>query len=164
MNSLTDEKSGLTLYRLDTHFDSRGITSRLWNNAIFPEAQYSLYVRNPKKNTFRGFHYQKEPYEEIKLVICLSGRISDYALNLETKKIFEFDLGPDCDYQAIKIPHNFAHGYFTLEDNSNLLYFIDKPYSIGNTNGINYRDPAISFSLPGTSILISAKDAGFPFI
>ena len=164
MNWQVDQVSGLMLYRLKSHVDSRGTTSRLWNTDVFPEAQYSLFVTKPQKNTFRGFHYQKEPYGETKLVFCLSGKISDYALNLDTNEIFKFDLGPDCDYQAIKIPHNFAHGYLTLEDNSNLLYFIDKPYSIGSSCGINYRDPVISFSLPATSVLISQKDAAFPFI
>lgn len=120
------------------------------------------FVNNLKKYTFRGFHYQREPFNETKLVTVLSGSIIDFGLNLDKKskyfgKIFQRRISSKSKF-FIKIPNNYAHGYFTLEDKTSVLYFSDNIYNKKKEISISCYDKKIRFKFKNKIKFISDKD------
>lgn len=116
-----------------------------------------------QKFTWRGFHFQTPPYLETKLVRCISGKILDYIidLRLESKtflKHFSVELSAE-NKKTIYIPKGFAHGFLTLESNSELIYLHDEYYNPDFESGINYQDPILDIKLPINPIVISKRDS-----
>lgn len=126
--------------------DARGYFQRIVNfNTIFKNykiSQISLSF-NKKKGTFRGFHFQKKPFEENKLVFCATGSIIDVVIDMRknsytymkkiTKKI------SSKKSNAIFIPRGCAHGFVTTEKNTKVIYMMDKPYSAKHSSGFNLK-------------------------
>ena len=154
----------------ETIFDNRGSITRIWEeNSVltaFKLSQASI-VSNPVTGTFRGLHYQSEPYSENKLIQCVSGKVFDLILDLRKdsstyKKLIEIEIGPECVYQGLFVPAGCAHGYLTLEPNSTLIYFMDKAYSPENSQGIRWNDPKLLINLPCEPTLVSQQDLQWP--
>lgn len=121
---------------------------------------------NQLKGTIRGVHFQVEPFAQAKLVFCGKGKVFDVALDLrkESKTYGEWygvELTEE-NKQILYIPKGFAHGFQTLEDNSELIYFISEVYSKDHESGVKWNDPtfAINWSLEPT--VISDKDNKWP--
>jgi len=152
--------------------DDRGFFGRVWCenelskynlNTNIVQANTSLSVH---KGTLRGMHFQKNPYQETKLVRCTRGAIFDVIVDLRPKsptfkQWFGIELTQD-NYKMLYVPENFAHGILTLEDNSEVSYFVTQFYTPNAEGGIRWDDPAINIKWPVNPTTITEKDNNHP--
>jgi dTDP-4-dehydrorhamnose 3,5-epimerase len=128
----------------------------------FAPVQVSL-SHNSRAGTLRGLHFQHAPHAETKLVQALRGRAFDVALDLRPGTGFgrwcAAELVPG---RAVLIPKGFAHGFLTLEDDTELLYATDHAWTQAAEGGVRWNDPAFAIGWPGTPAVISARDAAHP--
>jgi dTDP-4-dehydrorhamnose 3,5-epimerase len=126
----------------------------------------SNFSSNKLKGTWRGFHAQRIPHAETKIVTCTRGSVLDFALDVRiesttygryTSVVLSQDNG-----EFIIIPKGFAHGYLTLEDDSNIVYFVDEVYSPQHEFGINVFDPSLELNISSEIKMISDKDKSLP--
>ena len=154
------------------HGDARGLFARLhcpddFAKAGFPfiPVQTSL-SRNPTVGTLRGLHYQAAPHAETKLVRVTRGRVFDVAVDLRPGSRTHHawtaaELSGD-DLSALLIPEGVAHGFLTLEPDTDVLYQITPAYRPGHEAGVRWDDPAFEIEWPARPLLISARDAAYP--
>lgn len=121
---------------------------------------------NKKKGTLRGMHYQTAPYGETKLLRCTRGAIYDVIIDVRPdsptyKQWIAAELSED-NYKMLYVPENFAHGFLTLQDNTEVIYQVSQFYTPGAERGIRYDDPAFSIEWPLDVRVISGKDASWP--
>jgi dTDP-4-dehydrorhamnose 3,5-epimerase len=120
---------------------------------------------NDYSGTIRGLHFQNEPYSECKVVTCIRGSIFDVLLDLRPesktyKKWISYVLSPSSP--SLLIAPRIAHGFQTLEDNSQLLYIHSNEYSISHSKGVNPFDPELRIKWPLSTSRISDKDLDLP--
>ena len=118
---------------------------------------YQLLSFNEKKHTFRGMHYQEQPFSQNKLIVVHQGSIVDLVIELGNKEIddalsFEISAG-----DAIFVPNNYAHGFVSLTDNVLLQYFMDNKFSQENYKGFNITK-YLEKEYPNIDLIISEKD------
>ena len=152
---------------IEPSIDSRGSLTRVWDKNS-PLANFNLvqssFVSNPQKNTLRGLHYQTYPHSENKVVHCVSGKVLDVIVDLREKsetfrEHLEVSLGPKETFLGVVIPIGCAHGYITLEENTSLLYFMDKGFFPESTRGLFWNDPLLAINWPTQPDLISERDS-----
>jgi len=118
---------------------------------------------NLKKGTIRGLHYQRAPYEEIKAVQCIAGRIYDVIVDIRTDsptylKWLAVELCAD-DGTMLYIPQGFAHGYQTLAENTKVFYQMSEFYRNGQEGGIRWDDKRLNIPWPvKDEIVMSERD------
>jgi dTDP-4-dehydrorhamnose 3,5-epimerase len=153
--------------------DERGFFARTWCKKEFEvhglqedlvQANLSF---NKRKGTLRGLHYQLSPYEESKLVRCIKGAIYDVIIDLRSQSpTFRQWIGVELtedNYRMLYIPEGFAHGYQTLQDNSEVVYHVSQYYVPNAEKGIRWDDPSFEINWPITKELtISSKDQQWP--
>jgi dTDP-4-dehydrorhamnose 3,5-epimerase len=120
---------------------------------------------NIVKYTLRGFHYQKKPFEEAKIITCLSGKILNVSIDLRPRsktylKIFRKNLS-EKNYLSLHIPRGFANAYLTLESHTKVLYYMSQYYKPNKGDGIKYNDKFFSIKWPKPVKNISQKDLNF---
>jgi dTDP-4-dehydrorhamnose 3,5-epimerase len=163
---------GAYLLEPEPHGDTRGFFARTFCVNEFGAcglvtnwAQCSISF-NKTKGTLRGLHYQDDPYAETKLVRCTMGSIYDVIVDLRRDSpTFRQWVGVILtaeNHNALYIPAGFAHGFQTLEDNTEVFYQISQLYHAGSSKGVRWDDPAfgITWPLPPTSL--SGRDAQYP--
>ena len=116
--------------------------------------------------TLRGIHYQTYPHEEDKLVRCTRGRIFDVVVDLRPnsktyKKWMGVELSEE-NYRMIYIPKGIAHGFQTLEDNTEVFYQISDEYMPNYSKGIRWNDPTFDIEWPIDSPIMSQRDKEYP--
>lgn len=166
---------GLVLIKRTPAKDERGYFARMYCEEEFKNAGIGVkFVQmnlcfNEKKGTLRGLHYQLEMQED-KVVSCVHGRIWDVCVDLRcespTYKRYEaYELSEE-NQQMLFIPKGCAHGYLTLEENSQLVYLMSEFYIPGNDAGYRYDDPAFAIEWPfdESNITISEKDKNLPYV
>ncbi len=162
--------AGCKLLESTLNTDERGSFERLYCDfELFnslegkPIKQISI-SRNPHAGTFRGFHYNKINTPVYKIVSCIKVKVLDIVLYIKpespTFKMWKSIELEEKDNKSLLIPPGFAHGFQTLERNSNLLYFHSENYNPSNEMGISIFDPSINVNLPLKITKISAKDRG----
>ena len=128
------------------------------------------------KGVVRGLHFQRPPFEQAKLVRCVSGKILDVAVDLRTNsktygKSFSIELSSDNNKQLF-VPKGFAHGFQVLSETAIVNYKVDSFYNPKSESGIiwNDKDLSIDWSLDLKPILskkdlklLSFKDLKSPF-
>jgi dTDP-4-dehydrorhamnose 3,5-epimerase len=154
--------------------DSRGFFSRLfcadelvaasWQK---PVAQVNLTF-TAKRGTVRGLHFQHPPHAEMKLVICLRGKVWDVAVDLRRNSGTHLqwhaeEISVD-NQRALLIPEGFAHGFQALTDNVELLYCHSVAYRENAQGGVNPRDFKLAIEWPLEITELSDRDAHQPFI
>ena len=129
---------GAYLIDLDKRIDERGYFARTFCTEEF--AKYGLVTNfvqmstsfNIQKGQIRGMHYQESPYEETKIVRCTRGSIYDCMVDLResspTYNQWYGEVLSEENGKSFYIPKGFAHGYKTLEDNTELFYMMDQVY------------------------------------
>jgi dTDP-4-dehydrorhamnose 3,5-epimerase len=153
--------------------DERGFFMRTFCDKEFARAnlnpkfvQCSLSF-NEKRGTVRAFHFQVEPHAEAKLVRCQRGAIWDVIIDLRApsptfQRHFAVRLDAEKGY-SLYIPEGFAHGFQTLEDNTEVFYQISTPFEPAAARGIRFDDPFFNISWPLPVSAISKKDQSYPF-
>jgi len=166
------EVAGVMRVEMEPVQDTRGAFARLHcpdefaaAGVPFAPAQTSL-SRNTAAFTLRGMHYQPAPHGETKLVRAVRGRIFDVALDLRTDSptylkwtgaVLDAEEG-----QALFIPEGVAHGFLTLEPDTDVLYQIAPMFEPGHGAGVRWNDPAFSIDWPAPPEVISERDATYP--
>jgi dTDP-4-dehydrorhamnose 3,5-epimerase len=154
------------------HQDERGFFARSWCAREFEEHNLNPRVAqcnvsfNKKRGTLRGLHYQVAPFEEAKLVRCTQGSLYDVIVDLRPgsatfRQHFAAVLSAS-NRSMVYIPEGFAHGFLTLEDDTEVFYQMSGFYSPEHSRGIRWNDPALGIVWPETLRVISERDRTYP--
>jgi len=174
MNFITTDFSGLYVIEVNLLQDERGLFARTFCKEEFAKIGFDKefvqmnFSFNRKKGTFRGMHFQKPPLEETKLIRCTAGKVLDIAVDLRKDSTtylqsFSCELSQE-NRTMILIPEGFAHGFITLEDNTELAYCHTAFYNPAADSGVRYNDAALQIKLPIEITSISEKDKNYPLI
>ena len=157
-----------------THVDERGSFCETWNQRTLVDAGIRArfvqdnHAVSVSAGTIRGLHYQTGEYAQGKLVRVLKGRIFDVAVDIRIgSSTFGHWVGVELDAasgQQLWVPRGFAHGYCTMEADTEVMYKVDQYYNPAAEAGIRWDDPDLAISWPeiaGQPIL-SPKDADLP--
>ena len=160
---------GLYVIELEIpEMDERGFFTRIWDRKIFQDkglnsdlVQISSSF-NKTRGTIRGMHFQKKPFAEVKLVRCTRGKIFDVIIDLRTKsntfmKWISVELNSD-NLKMLYIPEGFAHGFQTLEDNTEVSYQMTQYYMPEFAEGIRWNDIQFNIDWPIKFPILSEKD------
>jgi dTDP-4-dehydrorhamnose 3,5-epimerase len=158
------------------HVDDRG-----WFREIFHEERLQelgitcRFVQDnqswsKRAGTLRGLHFQLPPAAQAKLVMVLSGRILDVAVDVRRGsptfgKYVSVELSAESGHQ-LYVPIGFAHGFLTLEDDVVVMYKVSDYYAHASEGGIYWNDPDIAFPWPvkDVDVIVSEKDARLPLL
>ncbi len=157
--------SGAYTIQIERLADERGFFARSWCRREFEEhglnpdlAQCNISY-NRQRGTLRGMHYQVAPYEEAKLVRCTSGAIYDVIVDLRADSpTFMQHVGvvlTPSDRNMLYVPEGFAHGFLTLEDDTEVFYQMSEFYVPGAARGFRWNDPAFAIDWPEPVVVIS---------
>ena len=120
---------------------------------------------NRKKGTLRGMHYQASPFEEIKIVRCTMGAIYDVIIDLRSdSETFMCWIAVELtaeNRKMICIPEGFAHGFQTLENDTEVFYQMSEFYAPEYARGVRWNDPKFNIKWPDDIRIISEKDKNF---
>lgn len=149
---------GLWVVEIEPVEDHRGYFARAWSDEEF--AAHGLVASWPQQNlqhspragTMRGLHYQAPPHSEIKLVRCTRGSVYDVAVDLRPhsptyRRWVGTELRADT-HNAVWVPRGCAHGYVTLEPDSDVFYLTSHAYVPASVRGVRYDDPAFAIDWP----------------
>jgi dTDP-4-dehydrorhamnose 3,5-epimerase len=152
--------------------DERGFFARTWCRDEFESHGLRLaFVQgnvsfNRRKGTLRGMHYQAPPHEEAKLVRCTMGAAYDAALDLRPGSP-SFGLHAAAvltaeNRRSLYVPEGCAHGFLTLEDDTEVAYQMSEFYVPGSSRGVRWDDPAFAIPWPGEVRVIADRDGAYP--
>jgi dTDP-4-dehydrorhamnose 3,5-epimerase len=165
---------GVAIIDLEPREDVRGFFARTFCTQEFEAAGLDPRVDqcnlsfNHRAGTLRGMHFQVAPHPEAKLVRCIRGAIVDVIV----------DMRPDsptrlqhvaveltaANRRSFYVPPYFAHGYQSLEDDTEVLYQVTGSYEPGAERGLRHDDPALGIEWPLPATVISDKDAAWPLL
>jgi dTDP-4-dehydrorhamnose 3,5-epimerase len=159
----------INLQRLE---DERGFFARTFCKQEFKKYGLNIEIAqsnisySKKKGTLRGMHMQLAPFEESKLIKCNQGAIYDVIVDLRKKsKTFLQWIGAELtskNNQMIYVPEGFAHGFITLQDNTEVSYQMNQFYTPGSEKGYRWNDPAFDIIWPMAPVVMAEKDKNFP--
>ena len=166
------ELKGAFVIELEPFEDVRGFFARAWSdyefeaaglNARFVESNISF---NEKKGTLRGMHYQLPPYDQTKLVRCTRGAIYDVIIDLRPesptfKQWIAKELSAE-NHRMLYVPGEFAHGYLTLADSTEVSYQTTAYYAPEHGRGVRWNDPTFKISWPIDNLIIVERDRDYP--
>jgi dTDP-4-dehydrorhamnose 3,5-epimerase len=152
--------------------DERGFFARTWCRTEFeahglnPEVVQSSISFNVRKGTLRGMHYQSPPHAEAKIVRCTRGGIYDVVVDLRRQSpTFKHWIAATLtaeDRNMIYVPEGCAHGFLTLQDESEILYQMSEFYNAESARGVRWDDPAFQVVWPEKVAVISDRDRTYP--
>lgn len=164
--------AGAFQIRLDPRADERGFFARSWCQREFdqqglnPNLVQCNISYNPRKHTMRGMHYQAEPFAEAKVVRCVAGSIYDVVIDLRPESpTFREWMGVTltaANRYMLYIPEGCAHGFLTLEDQTEVLYQMSEFYQAESARGVRWDDPAFGIKWPAMPELMSERDRTYP--
>lgn len=168
----TTKIPGAVEIHLQPHLDDRGFFARSWCHDEFlahglnPKVAQCNISFNVRKGTLRGLHLQGPPHEEAKLVRCTRGAIYDVVVDLrpDSPKFTEWFAAvlTSTDRNALYIPEGCAHGFLTLEDDTEVFYQMSEFYSPETARGVRWNDPAFGIAWPRSVEVITEKDEAYP--
>ena len=154
--------------------DHRGFFSETYSQEAFSEAGIDqIFVQDnhslsPQVGTLRGLHFQSPPFAQDKLIRVPRGRILDIAVDIRASspdfgKAVAVELSAE-NWLQLLVPAGFAHGFVTLEPDTEVLYKVSAPYAPANDHGLAFDDPAlgIDWGLPADRLVLSDKDRKHP--
>lgn len=164
----TTQLDQVKLLVIERHVDERGSFGRTFckrefaANGLAVEFVQCSVSFNRRAGTLRGMHFQRPPDAEAKLVRCCSGSIYDVVVDLRhASPTFmrwqDFTL-TGTGGEQLYIPPGCAHGFQTLEDNTEVLYSMSCEYAPGSADGFRYDDPAFAITWPREVTVIAEKD------
>ncbi|MFP6659219.1 MAG: dTDP-4-dehydrorhamnose 3,5-epimerase [Pirellulales bacterium] len=164
--------AGGYLIDLERCEDERGFFARSWcadefsRHGLCPQFVQCNISFNPQPGTLRGLHYQTDPHAEVKLVRCTRGSIHDVIVDLRADsptfmRHEGFTLSA-ASRQALYVPKGFAHGFLTLEADTEVFYQVSTSYQPTSERGVRWNDEVFSIDWPAPILLVSEKDNQFP--
>lgn len=154
--------------------DHRGFFSETYSARAFGEAGIDLvfvqdnHSLSAEVGTLRGLHFQAPPHAQDKLVRVTRGRILDVAVDIRASspdfgKFVAVELSAQ-NWRQLLVPVGFAHGFVTLEPDTEVLYKVSAPYAPSHDHGLAFDDPAlgIDWGLPSERLILSDKDRRHP--
>jgi len=151
-NHFKDERGFLN------HLDINKLTKQIGLPSFSPTLQLMSFSQF--SNTFRGFHFQTEPYLQSKLLILHSGEILDFIVPFKKpleNGVKKFDMVAG---DILFIPNTYAHGFLTKSSNVSIQYLIDNDFNIESYKGINGTKFIKKF-IGKSKLFISQKDLNF---
>jgi len=159
---------GAYTIELERRGDARGFFARVFCEREF--AQHGLVTHfvqvnnstSAERGTLRGMHYQLMPKAETKLVRCIRGALLDVILDLRADsptfgKSFGAELSAE-NRRMMYVPKGFAHGFLTLEPDTEAFYFVDEFYAPEQERIVRYDDPRFGIEWPSAATVMSDKD------
>ena len=174
MEIISTSIKDLFVFKPTIHEDKRGYFFESFRSEFIENAGINTHFiqENESKSKFgvlRGLHFQKEPFEQAKLVRVLDGEILDVAVDLrkdsKTFGKFESIVLSSSNKKQLLIPRGFAHGFVTLSKTATVSYKVDNYYSKESESGIRYNDKTlqIDWKLDRNLLIISEKDLKLSF-
>lgn len=165
---------GVVLVHWIFSLDDRGGFARTFCEAEFRSAGLPFRAvqanvsRNTARHTLRGMHLQAPPHAEAKIVSCTRGRAWDVAIDMREgsptyRRWLGFELAPDLDL-ALHLPEGVAHGFITLEPDTELHYLMGAEFVPDAATGIRWDDPAIGVEWPAQPAVISERDRNYKLL
>ncbi|WP_299586230.1 dTDP-4-dehydrorhamnose 3,5-epimerase family protein [uncultured Tateyamaria sp.] len=160
--------SGCFVARLPVLQDARGGFQKLFHAPAFGDLVPELslqeaYLTTSQKNVLRGMHFQVPPHDHAKVVVCLTGAVTDVILDLRSGDGFgaveSVALAPDGD-NCVILPKGVAHGFCAHADNSGLLYLVETVHAPEHDAGIAW--DGFGFDWPVRDPILSDRDLGHP--
>lgn len=166
--------AGLKLVERQNLGDHRGFLSRIFcaeelANAGWVKQIAQINLTSTKQQgTVRGMHFQHPPYSEVKLVNCVRGAVLDVAVDLRANsptflKWHAEELSAD-NRRSLLIPEGFAHGFQTLTDDCEILYFHSASHMPNSEGALNALDPALNVRWPLAIMEMSERDRLHPYL
>jgi dTDP-4-dehydrorhamnose 3,5-epimerase len=154
------------------HVDERGSFARVWCQHELEAQGLSTRIAqcnvssNRSRGILRGLHYQAAPHEEVKLVRCTAGAIYDVALDLRPDsptylRHAAVELSAE-NHLTLYIPQGCAHGFQTLQDDSEVFYQMSEFYAPGHGRGVRWNDPAFGIAWPIADPIMIDRDRDYP--
>ena len=156
------------------HGDARGFFSETFNRAAFHEVGVDRdfiqdnHSLSRESGTIRGLHFQIAPFAQAKLVRVLRGAICDAAVDIRRSsptygRSIAVTLSAENGAQLF-VPAGFAHGFCTLEPDTEVFYKVDAPYSREHERGLRWNDPAIGIEwpVPESAATVLERDRMYP--
>jgi dTDP-4-dehydrorhamnose 3,5-epimerase len=152
--------------------DERGFFARSWCQHEFQDHQLNPHLVqcnisfNKRRGTLRGLHFQAAPHEEAKVARCTMGSIYDVAVDLRPhSSTFKMWIAVELtasNRKMLYIPEGVAHGFQTLEDDTEVFYQMSEFYHPECARGARWNDPVFGIQWPLEVKMISAKDQQYP--
>ena len=151
--------------------DERGFFARTFCRKEFeahglnPNLVQCSVSYNRLKGTLRGMHYQIPPHEEAKLIRCTMGAIYDVMLDLRPnsptyRQWVSAELTGE-NRLTLYVPEGIAHGFQTLQDQTEVLYQMSEFYNAESARGVRWDDPFFAIQWLGKPLVISRKDESY---
>lgn len=153
--------------------DERGFVARVFSALEFtahrinpPVAECNVSL-NTRKHTVRGMHFQTPPYAQAKLVRCSAGAIFDVIIDLRpNSETYKQWMGVELtasNRKLLYVPEGFAHGFQTLEDETEVYYQTSQIYVPENSAGVRWNDLAFDINWPEPqNVIINERDRTYP--
>ncbi|HJK13003.1 MAG TPA: dTDP-4-dehydrorhamnose 3,5-epimerase [Methanocorpusculum sp.] len=166
--------NGLYVVETEPFFDHRGAFARWFCEEELAEVIGERRIKNvnfsrtTKAGSIRGMHFQHPPHAEMKMVRCIRGKILDVVIDIRKDsptflQHYAVELSAE-NMRLFVIPEGFAHGFQSLEDNSEIMYLVTEFYSPESEGGLRFNDPVLGISWPLAVSDISEKDGKHPLI
>jgi dTDP-4-dehydrorhamnose 3,5-epimerase len=163
---------GVFEIQIEAKADERGFFARTWCQKEFEAhglsgrlVQCSVSF-NSRKGTLRGMHFQPAPHEEAKLIRCTQGRIYDVVVDLRpqspTFKDWVAAVLTAEKRNMVYVPEGCAHGFLTLEDESEVSYQMSEFWDAESAKGVRWDDPVFRIEWPTKVEVISDRDRTYP--
>lgn len=162
------------LIKLKPFSDSRGYYARAWcrkefeEHGINPDFVQMNTVFSKSAGTMRGMHWQTDPAAEPKYVRCIRGSIYDVMVDMRPESstyLQYFGTVLSAENQSmVYVPGNFAHGFLTLEDDSEACYMVGEYYTPDAECGMRFDDPLVGIQWPADVTVASDKDKNWPLL
>ncbi len=164
---------GVVVIETEPIADARGDFARSYCPDEFENAGLGDFTpvqmnisRNTAQGTLRGMHYQAEPSPDPKVVRCTRGRVFDVAVDLRSgSETFRKWTGIELSAESqtgLFVPAGCAHGFITLEDDSDVFYLMGAPYAPDLARGVRWNDPAFGIEWPVQPSTMAPRDAEYP--
>lgn len=150
--------------------DSRGSFRKVFSSATLKSIGLEMpvaevFISDSQKGVIRGMHFQTPPYDLIKVVSCISGRVLDVILDLRVDSpTFGQSVGIELsagNQETVVVPSYCAHGFYAYEDNSSMCYIVDQGHNPDADHGILWNSFGFAWPKEVNDVILSPRDLQF---